>query len=183
MMTFLCIYFDINSIRAEGRLDKLTQICNTLKCDCLLLTETKTDETIPSNMLAIDGYHLPLRHDRNIHGGETIIYVADHLTYKHQGSLQINEFEHLWVDIKVKDRIYAVNALYRPSTQTSSQEYETFLAAADNVLTRLSNHSADTSLFLSAMNFGNCYSKSPILSPKPLDSSAPELFQSLFFFS
>ena len=86
------------------------------------------------------------------------------------------------VDIKVKDRIYAVNALYRPSTQTSSQEYETFLAAADNVLTRLSNHSADTSLFLSAMNFGNCYSKSPILSPKPLDSSAPELFQSFFFF-
>ena len=134
---FLCIHYNINSIRAEGRLDELTQICNTLKCDCLVLTETKIDETIPSNLLAIDGYHLPLRHDRNIHGGGTIIYIADHLTYKHQTSLQIDQFEHLWVDIKVKGRIYAVNALYRPSTQTSSQEHEIFLAAADNVLSKL----------------------------------------------
>ena len=47
---FLCVHFNINSIRAEGRLDELTQICNTLKCDCLVLTETKIDETIPSNM-------------------------------------------------------------------------------------------------------------------------------------
>ena len=28
------------------------------------------------------------------------------------------------------------------------------------------------------MNFGNCYCKSPILTPKPLDETAPELFQS-----
>ena len=85
------------------------------------------------------------------------------------------------MDIKVKGRIYAVNALYRPSTQTSSQEHEIFLAAADNVLSILSNHSADTSVFLSDMNFGNWYSKSQILPPKPLDSSAPDLFQSFGF--
>ena len=110
-----------------------------------------------------------------------MIYIADHLTYKHQTSLQIEQFEHLWVDVKVKGKIYAVNALYRPSTQTSSEEYETFLAASDNVLSRLTNHSADTNVFLSDMNFGNCYSKSPILTPKPLDSFAPELFQSFGF--
>ena len=31
------------------------------------------------------------------------------------------------------------------------------------------------------MNFGNCYCKNPVLNPKPLDSSAPDLFESYGF--
>ena len=44
---FLCFHFNINSIRAEGRLDELTQLCSSLKCDVLILSETKIDDTIP----------------------------------------------------------------------------------------------------------------------------------------
>ena len=33
-------------------------------------------------------------------------------------------------------------------------------------------------IIASDLNFGNCYSKYPILDPKPLDSSAPDLFSS-----
>ena len=175
---FLCLHFNINSIRADGRLDELTRLCTGLKCVVLILSETKIDNTIPNNILKISGFHEPLRRDRNISGGGTIIYIAEHLTFKYQTTLQNDMFEHLWVDVKVKGLIYAINALYRPSTQTSVSDYQTFLTAADEVLTKLSNHTADNYLFMSDMNFGNLYCKSPILTPKPLDETAPELFQS-----
>ena len=123
---FLCIHFNINSIRAQGRLGEVSQICNSPKCDCLILTETKIDTTIPSQILKIDGFHEPVPRDRDINGGGNIIYIANHLTFKHQISLQHDLFEHLWVDVKVKGNIYAINALYRPSTQTSAADYETF---------------------------------------------------------
>ena len=41
----------------------------------------------------------------------------------------------------------------------------------------MQNHTADVKVFSSDLNFGNSYSKQPLLDPKPLDSSAPELFQ------
>ena len=175
---FLCIHFNINSIRSEGRLDILTDICNTTKCDCLILTETKIDQTIPNNILKIEGFHEPLRHDRTLCGGGTAIYIADHLTYKPQTDLQSDMFEHLWVDIKVAGKIYAVNALYRPSTQTSSEDYENFLSFSEVILRKLDNHTADNVIISSDMNYGNCYCKNPILNYKPLDNTAPELFQS-----
>ena len=52
-----------------------------------------------------------------------------------------------------------------------------FLTAAEDIMTKLSDHTADNNIFMSDMNFGNCYSKNPILTPKPLDDRAPELFQ------
>ena len=134
---FLCIHFNINSIRADGRLAELSQICNTLKCDYLVLSETKLDETIPNTILKLDGFHEPIRRDRNLNGGGTMIYIAEHLTFKQQSTLQHDLFEHLWVDITVKGKIYAINAVYRPSTQTSSEEYTNFLTAAEEIMTKL----------------------------------------------
>ena len=46
-------------------------------------------------------------------------------------------FDHLWVDVRVSGQIYAVNALYRPSTQLSNDEYESFLTASQDILTKL----------------------------------------------
>ena len=46
------------------------------------------------------------------------------------------------------------------------------------MLTRLDSHKAHTKIFMSDLNFGNIYCKFPILSPKPLDALAPELFSS-----
>ena len=175
---FLCIHFNINSLRAEGRLDILTDICRTTKCDCLILTETKIDSSIPNNIIKIEGFHEPLRHDRTLNGGGTAIYVADHLTFKHQTYLQSDMFEHLCVDIKVAGKIYAVNALYRPSTQTSVDDYTNFLTVTEDILTKLENHPADNVILSGDMNYGNCFSKNPILTFKPLDDSASELFQS-----
>lgn len=54
----------------------------------------------------------------------------------------------------------------------------TFLSETESMLCRLDSHRAHTKLILSDLNFGNVYCKFPILSPKPLDAAAPELFTS-----
>ena len=123
---FLIVHYNINSIRADDRLDELCNVCSVLKIDCLILTETKIDQTVPTNILSILGFHDPIRHDRNLNGGGTMIYVSEHLTYTHQTTLQHQLFDHLWEDIRVRGQIFAVNALYRPSRQTSNNDYETF---------------------------------------------------------
>ena len=93
-------------------------------------------------------------------------------------NVQLSNYEHLWVDIKVNNKLYSVNALYRPSTDISSESHNEFLNDAEILLRNLSHHNSDTKILASDHNFGNCYSKYPILSHKPLDSSAPELFSS-----
>ena len=170
---FLIVHYNIDSITADDCMYELMTACNTMKIDCLVLTESKVDETIPSNLIYLPGYHEPLRHDRTRHGGGTLIYVAQHLTFKHQTSLQHKLFEHLCDDVKVCGKICCVNTLYKPSTQTTSEDHETFLITKEEILSNLQDHTADNYVFASDMNFGNVYSKSP----KPLDSFAPDLFQ------
>ena len=42
----------------------------------------------------------------------------------------------------------------------------------------MSQHKANNKIIASDLNFGNVYCKFPVLEPKPLDSSSPELFSS-----
>ena len=105
----------MNSILAPDRLEQLSNVCQTLKIDVLVITESKLDSTIPTNIIIIPGYHEPLRHDRQIggrNGGGVLIYIKECSPFKHKIEFQYEEFEHIWVDIKLKNQIFAVNALY-----------------------------------------------------------------------
>ena len=80
---FKIVHYNINSILATDRLEELTDICRTLKIDVLILSESKLDQTIPNHLITIPGYHEPLRHDRNRHGGGVIMYIAENLVFQH----------------------------------------------------------------------------------------------------
>ena len=89
-------------------------------------------------------------------------------------------FEHLWVDVQTKDKLYAINALYRPPTENPESHSE-FMEETEIILARLSTYNADNKVIASDLNFGNTYCKFPILAPKPLDNSAPDLFSGFGF--
>ena len=174
-------HYNIDSILANNKLDQLTDVCRILSVDCLVITESHLDATIPSNLLSIPGMHEPIRHDRPQNGrfgGGCLVYVSQKLTFQHKLDNQLNVFEHLWVDIKVNNKIYSINSLYRPPNNLNQDD---FLKASETLLQRLNSHTADTRLIISDLNFGNCFSKRPILQHKSLDSFAPELFQSYGF--
>ena len=107
-------HFNINSIRAPGRLEALNDYAKVLSLNFIVITESKLDETIPSSLIELTGFHEPLRRDRDCHGGGCLIYISDNLTFKQQSCLQSEFFQHIWVDIRVNDKIFSLNTLYRP---------------------------------------------------------------------
>ena len=133
----IIVHYNINSILAHDRIEQLTEICRTLNVDVLILSESKLDQTIPNNFLTI-----PLRHDREIngrHGGGVLIYIAEALVFQHRSELQSNNFEHIWADVRINEKTYAINALYRPPNE-SPDDHQLFLQTADNILQQLSNY-------------------------------------------
>ena len=180
---FIVAHFNINSILAENRLDELQSVCRTLNVAVLCITESKLDETIPSSVVMLKGYHEPLRRDRTLngrHGGGCLMYIADNLIYKHRNDLQADNFEHLWADVKIGGLNFTITCLYRPPNETS-YDHDLFLTTSEQILNNLCNHNTDNKIIASDLNFGNIYSKGPILPPKPLDRYAPDLFASYGF--
>ena len=167
---FNIVHFNINSILADSRLDQLSDICKILNLDVLIITESKLDKMIPNNLIMIPGYHEPVRRDRQFNGrngGGVLIYIAEHIIFQHKPELQSAYFEHIWVDIKIRNLTFAINALYRPPSETSDN-HNRFLEVSEYILNKLSNYNADHKIISSDLDFGNCYCKYPILQPKPL---------------
>ena len=68
------------------------------------------------------------------------------------------------------------------SIYETQADHNLFLSAAEDILEKLNNYNnAKYKIIASDLNFGNCYSKYPVLDPKPLDNSAPDLFSSYGF--
>ena len=181
---FNVVHFNINSITAEGRLDELTDVCRILNVSVLVLTETKLDKTIPDNQIRIRGYHDPIRCDRlenGRNGGGVLVYIAEHLIFEQIKEFQSEFFEHLWVDLKVCNKTITLNALYRPPNN-DAVSMNLYLETVQNMLEKLADYSRSSlKLVIGDQNFGNCYCKSAVLSPKPLDSAASDLFSSFGF--
>ena len=76
---FLVVHINIRSLLPH--LDELKIAVRRLKPDILAISESWLDNTIRDNEISIDGYHSS-RHDRDRHGGGTIVYTRDHLSTK-----------------------------------------------------------------------------------------------------
>ena len=112
---FNIVHYNINSILAQDRIEQLTDICRLLNIGVLIITESKLDETIPNNLLNIPGYHEPIRHDRKTngrYGGGVLMYISNHLVFKHQQTFQSDLYEHIWTDVKINETVFAINAFY-----------------------------------------------------------------------
>ena len=118
---FNIVHYNINSITADNRLDQLSEICHTMNISVLVITESKLDQNIPTQLLKIPGYHEPLRRDRPINGrngGGVLVYIAEFLVFQQQFEMQSSSYEHIWVDVKHKNVTFSINSLYRPPNET-----------------------------------------------------------------
>ena len=111
---FTFLHYNVWSLMAEGRIEYLSRICRKYRVDVLAISESKLDDSIPSNLICIPGYHEPIRRDRNRNGGGCVIYISDHLPFKQMVNLQSEHFEHIWVDVFVSGKKYCINTMYRP---------------------------------------------------------------------
>ena len=75
-------------------------------------------------------------------------------------------------------KIVSINGLYRPPNE-DAQSHDLFLKTAENILIQSNNYKKAHYKILSGdFNFGNIYSKAPVLQSKPLDTRASDLFTS-----
>ena len=84
MDNFNIVHFNINSLLVPGKLEQLNDYCRILKVDVLIITESKLDKTIPTNLITMPGYHEPIRQDREVNGrfrGGVLMYIADNLVF------------------------------------------------------------------------------------------------------
>ena len=132
------------------------------------------------NRILIPGFHEPLRRDRLVNGNSTrsggcLVYINELLTFEQNTTMQELDFEHIWVDVKIKNIKVSINCLYRPPKH-STVDHNTFLTTAESILRNLETYQSNYKIITSDLNYGNIYSKHPILPAKPLDATAPDLF-------
>ena len=71
------------------------------KIDIISINETKLDDTIRDEQVAIEGFSL-LRLNRNHHGGGVAFYYRETVNYEHRIDIKTSNTELLCIEVKQK---------------------------------------------------------------------------------
>ena len=127
----ICAHLNINSIR--NKFEQLnSMIIGTV--NCLILTETKLDETFPHAQFFMGGFPKPYRLDCSGNGGGILIYIREDIPSK---SLDISpisneiEIESIFIEINLRNRKWLL-AGTAPSALGNTLDL--YLEKYDNIL-------------------------------------------------
>ena len=105
-------HLNINSIRNKIEGLKFLVAKNV---DILVISETKLDESFPTNQFLIDGFKKPFRCDRNSNGGGILVYVRDKVSANEIKQVNVtNSIECILTEVNVGKRKWALISAYRP---------------------------------------------------------------------
>ena len=108
----------LNKYRLMKHLDELRVLADHQKPDILAINETKIDDKISDQEIAIDGYYVE-RRDRNQFGGGVAMYIHNSVEYKIRDDLMNFENECLTIQIKIgMSKPFLVTSLYSPNNTT-----------------------------------------------------------------
>ena len=110
--------------------------------DIILVSETKLDDTFPSDHFLIKGYGKPIRLDRNCHGGGILFFVRDDLPCRELKSHNLpKNVEGIFIEITLGKTKWLIMGGYNPHKDTTSyflshisKELDKFLPSYDNIL-------------------------------------------------
>ncbi|KAG5880186.1 hypothetical protein JTB14_036279 [Gonioctena quinquepunctata] len=109
--TITFLYTNINSVLAK--FDDFKLIVQTVKPDCILLTETWLNNSIPDSMAKLPGYISPSPQT----AGGTCIYLKRSTFRQHhinQYSHDISGIENIWLQIRKSEVSLTLSCIYRP---------------------------------------------------------------------
>ena len=149
-------HVNINSITATGRKDELSQFLSINDIKICALTETKLDDSIPSSMYALEGYHSPLTRHRTRNGGGVALYCHVSLPIKRLIELELEDEEWIWAKITLPNMTLIICCLYLPPNQTSDR-LNSFLERLTESVCLAQRYSPTAILILGDFNAGNIY--------------------------
>ena len=134
---------NINSL--SSKFDQLKLLIQG-KIDILIITETKLDDSFPTEQFTISGYSKPYRLDRNRNGGGVIIYIREDIPRKQINNFKIHDdIENIFIEVNLYKTKWLMCGCYHPPNQNDqyffnnlgnaldkySQDYERFLLIGD----------------------------------------------------
>ncbi|CAG2220588.1 unnamed protein product [Mytilus edulis] len=116
-------------------LPKLDLINNELhEYDIICISESHLDKSITDDQIKLNGFHKPIRLDRNRHGGGVTIYVKNSLHFIIQNDISVSNLELLWVEVRnYSNEKFLVGVLYRPPN-SNSNIWDLFNESVDKAL-------------------------------------------------
>ena len=88
------------------------------KVDILVLTETKLDNSFPTNQFLIEGYSKPFRLDRSRNGVGLLVYIREDIPCKELKSYSFAEdIEGIFIEINLRKCKWLLFATYHPPSQ------------------------------------------------------------------
>jgi hypothetical protein len=68
-----------------------------------------------------------------------LMYIAENLVYQHWPELQSNNYEQLWADVRINDKVFAINGLSPPPNE-DADSHRVFLKTSEIILNQLNNY-------------------------------------------
>ena len=104
----------ININFLENKFEPIKQLIKN-NIDILLISETKLDDTFPSDQFVIEGYSKPIRLDRNSHGGGIMFFIRDDLPNKELKSHKLpDNIEGIFIEITLGKNKWLIMGGYNP---------------------------------------------------------------------
>lgn len=82
--------------------------------DVIGISESHLDRTISDEDIEFEGFHKPVRLDRNRFGGGVIIYVKNNLQFFIRNDLSNPNIEIIWLEIHCVNNKFLTGVMYRP---------------------------------------------------------------------
>ncbi|CAG2252208.1 unnamed protein product [Mytilus edulis] len=116
-------------------LPKLDLINNELhEYDIICISESHLDKSITDDQIKLNGFHKPIRLDRNRHGGGVTIYIKNSLHFIIRNDISVSNLELLWVEVRnCSNEKFLVGVLYRPPN-SNSNIWDLFSESVDKAL-------------------------------------------------
>ena len=138
-------YLNVNSIRYKMK--EVQSVIHLLQPVVFTAAETKIDDSFTTAQFHINGYHPPLRRDRNANGGGLLTYVRSDIPCQRL-DFQTSLVETLTMEIVLNKTKWVVASVYKPPKVTDYQ----FQSEMEPLLERLTSL-YDRILVLGDMNF------------------------------
>ena len=114
--TISIIHLNANRLK-----NKIPQIeLRTKNIDIVTVSETWLTPKIQDDTIRLQGFHKPIRKDRNSEGGGVAIYIKEHLIIKPRPDLDVNNLEAVWVETKIDNNTLLIGSFYRPGSKPVS---------------------------------------------------------------
>ncbi|CAC5363658.1 unnamed protein product [Mytilus coruscus] len=128
--TLSIFHCNIRSLR-----NKLNYIADIIEdYDVVFFTETHLDSNITDDDISIMGFQVPVRKDRNSHGGGIIMYFKNYVHITRRQDLEHDEIESMWFELKTKLRSILININYRSERQSTVYFWQYFDQMLKNAL-------------------------------------------------